>query len=453
MLQLQRLLNPRRIAVVGGRWADAIIEANRTLGFNGEIWHVHPNRPDCYSSVEHLPGSPDAAFVGVPSGGIPAVVRQLNAKEAGGFVCFASGFEEAGNLALTEELRSAAATMAFLGTNCYGFINYFDGVALWPDKVTHSRPTRGVAIICQSGGIGIGLTHSQRSLPLGYLISVGNQTHITVEDLIGILSDDSRISAFGLYVEGIKDTPKLRRAIARARAAGKPIAIIKAGRTPAAVEAALSHTASVTGDDAEFDTLCETAGLARCDTLAGLIETLKVLHMGGPLPGKRILAMASSAGYAIMTADIGRLTDLDFAPIPEKTARELREILGPRIVISNPLDFQTLHWHDQARMRALFATVFAAGYDAIVFMFGYPPQDCADTSEYDMPIDEFMDAARNSATRGAVLAPLPEFFSAKLRGRCVEKGIVPLQGHLEGLLGLSGAAKVFLWREESAPSS
>jgi len=435
------VLNPQRIAVVGGHWADALIEANRALGFGGEIWHVNPSRRDCYSSVEQLPGSPDAAFVGVPSIAVPTVVRQLRDKKSGGFVCFASGFEEAGNLPLTRDLLAAAEPMPFLGTNCYGFINYLDGAALWPDKVTHRRPARGVAIICQSGGVGIGVTHSQRSLPIGYVISVGNQTNITVEDLIETLSDDQRVSAFGLYVESIKDTPKLRHAVAKAQGAGKPIAIIKAGRTTAAAEAALAHTASITGDDTEFDALCRAEGITRCDTLSTLIETLKVFHMGGPLRGNRVLAMASSAGYAIMTSDVARHTDLDFAAIPDRTARELREILGPRIVISNPLDFQTLHWHDQARMRALFTAVFAANYDAIAFMFGYPPQECADTSDYDMPIDEFMDAASSSPTRGAVLAPLPEFFSAKLRHRCMEKGVIPLQGHLEGLQALSAAGK------------
>jgi acetyl-CoA synthetase len=436
---LQRLLNPRRIAVVGGHWADALIEANRALGFGGEIWHVHPTREDCYHSIEELPQSPDATFIGVLSKSVPALARQLRHKGGGGFVCFASGFEEAPNLELTEELLQAAAPLPFLGTNCYGFVNYFDGVALWPDKLTRRRPTRGVAVICQSGGIGIGFTHSQRSLPIGYLISVGNQTNITVADLIEALTQDPRVSAFGLYVEGIKNLVEFQRAAAKARAAGKPIAIIKAGRTAAAAAAAYTHTASVTGDDAEFDSLCRTEGIARCETLASLIETLKVLHLGGPLRGKRVLAMASSAGYAILTSEVARQIDLDFAAIPPGTARELGEILGPRIVISNPLDFQTLHWHDQARMRALFKAVFAAGYDAIAFMFGYPSQDCADTADYDMPIDEFMDEAANSPTRAAILAPLPEFFGEKLRTRCIEKGVIPLQGHLEGLQALSAA--------------
>lgn len=439
---LRRLLNPRSIAVVGGHWADALIEANRTLGYSGEVWHVHPSRPDCHRSIEELPGSPDATFIGVLAKSAPTVVRQLRARGGGGFVCFASGFEELDQSLLTDELRAAAADTPFLGTNCYGFVNYLDGVALWPDKVSNQRPARGVAIICQSGGIGIGFTHSQRSLPIGYLISVGNQTHIAVEDLIEELAEDGRVSAFGLYVEGIKDTARFKRAVAKARAAGKPIAIIKAGRTPAAAAAAVLHTASVTGDDSDFDSLCASAGIARCETLATLIETLKVFHLGGPLRGNRVLAMAASAGYAIMTSDIARHTGLNFAAIPAATARELTEILGPRIVISNPFDFQTLHWHDQARMRAMFTTLFAAGYDAIALMFGYPPLDCADTSGYDMPIDEYMDLAGNSPTRAAVLAPLPEFFSQKLRDRCIVKGVIPLQGHIEGLEALSAAARV-----------
>jgi acetate---CoA ligase (ADP-forming) len=438
---LLRLLNPRSIAVVGGHWADALIEANRTLGYGGEIWHVHPTRAGCHRSIEQLPGSPDATFIGVLAQQVPVIARQVRARNGGGFVCFASGFEETGHGALTQELLAAAGTLPFLGTNCYGFINFFDGVALWPDKVSRQRPGRGVALICQSGGVGIGFTHSQRSLQIGYLISIGNQTNIAVEDLIEALVGDERVSAFGLYIEGIKDLAKFKQAVARARAAGKPVALIKAGRTAAATAAAQTHTASITGDDREFDSLCAVESVARCDTLATLIETLKVFHMGGPLRGNKVLAIAASAGYAIMTSDAARNVDLDFAAIPEATARELAAILGPRIVIANPFDFQTLHWHDQARMRAMFEALFAAGYDAIAFMFGYPPLDCADTSGYDMPIDEFMDVAGSYTTRAAVLAPLPEFFSEKLRRRCIERGVIPLQGHFEGLAALSAAGR------------
>ena len=424
----------------GGHWVDAVIVANRSLGYTGDIWRVHPSRDDCYRSAHQLPGSADAAFVGVAAREVPGIARQLRENDAGGFVCFASGFEEAQNHALTRELLTAAANTPFLGTNCYGFINYFDGVALWPDKLTCERPARGVAVITQSGGLGIGMAHSQRSLPIGYLITVGNQSAVAVEDLIEEVALDARVSAIGLYLEGIRNVGRFRQAVAAARAANKPIALIKGGRTQWSAQATVLHTASLAGDDLVFDQLCVETGIARCDTLATLIETLKVFHMGGPLRGNRVLAIAASGGYAITTSDAARGLPLDFAPMPAEARARLSGILGPRIVLSNPFDFQTLYWHDQAKMRAMFEALFEADYDAIAFMFGYPPPSCEDTASYDTAINEYIELASRYRTRATVLAPLPEFCTPKLRERCIRGGVVPLQGHLEGLQALSAAA-------------
>ena len=108
---------------------------------------------------------------------------------------------------------------------------------------------RGVALICQSGTIALTLMFNERSVPIGYIFTVGNQTSIAVEDLIELLAKDERVSAFGLYIEGIKDAPRLTRAAAIARAAGKPIAVVKAGRTAAAARTVQSHTGSLAGAD------------------------------------------------------------------------------------------------------------------------------------------------------------------------------------------------------------
>ena len=126
---------------------------------------------------------------------------------------------------------------------------------------------------------------NDRSVPIGYIFTVGNQTRLALEDLIEMLCTDERVSAFGLYVEGIKDHERFAQAAAVARAAGKPIALVKAGRTEVAVRTAQSHTGALTGSDAVFDAFCRQAGIARCDTLSGLCETLKVLHAGGPIGG------------------------------------------------------------------------------------------------------------------------------------------------------------------------
>ncbi len=280
---IRRLLAPRSVALIGGAWTDAVAAGCRTIGYQGEVWRVHPSRPGSagehyYRSVAELPGAPDAAFIAVPNREAVAVAAALRARGAGGFVCFASGFSETANNEgeqLTLQLQQSAGPLPFLGPNCYGFVNYFDRVALWPDQVVGEPPERGVALICQSGTIALSLMFNERSLPIGYLFSVGNQTRLAIEDLIELLVPDERVSAFGVYVEGIKDAPRLLRAAALARAAGKPIALIKSGRTAAAARTALSHTGALAGADTVFDAFCRQAGIARCETLSSCIAAAR----------------------------------------------------------------------------------------------------------------------------------------------------------------------------------
>jgi acetate---CoA ligase (ADP-forming) len=447
---LKRLLAPRHIALIGGQWADAAAAAARAIGYGGEVWRVHPSRPSTaqsryFRSVDELPQAPDAAFIAAPNHEVPAIAGALARRGAGGFVCFAAGFSETGTAAgqrLTADLESAAGALPYFGPNCYGFINLFDGAALWPDQVVGARPARGVALICQSGTISLNLLFNQRSLPIGYLISVGNQTRLAVEDLIDTLVDDPRVSAFGLYIEGIKDAAGFARAAARARAAGKPIALVKAGRTEAAARTARSHTGALAGADGAFDAFCRQAGIARCDSLATLCETLKVLHTGGPLSGRRMLIMGASGGDMAMTADAARQLALEFPAFSPATTARLADLLSDRVTLANPFDFHTHIWFDRPRLHSLFSIVHGAGYDSVGLMVDSPPEDQADPASYVACIEEFIAAYPGLPARAAVLSSLPESISAGTRARCLAAGVTPLQGQREALEALDNAAAI-----------
>ena len=447
---LQRLLTPRHIALIGGQWADAAATAAQAIGYRGEVWRVHPSRPSgaesrYFRSVDELPAAPDAAFIAAPNHQVPAIAAALARRGAGGFVCFAAGFSETGTAdgqRLAADLESAAGGLPYFGPNCYGFINLFDGAALWPDQVVGSRPARGVALICQSGTIALNLLFNQRSLPIGYLITTGNQTRLAVEDLIDRLVDDPRVTAFGLYVEGIKDAASFARAVDKARTAGKPIALIKAGRTEAAVRTAHSHTGSLAGADGAFDAFCAQAGIARCDSLATLCETLKVLHTGGPLPGRRILVMGASGGDMAMTADAARHLALEFPPFAPATSGLLGDLLSDRVTIANPFDFHTHIWFDRPRLHSLFSIVHGGGYDTVGLMVDSPPEDQADPASYVAVIEEFLAAYPGPPARAAVISSLPESLSAATRARCLEAGVTPLQGQREALEALALAATI-----------
>jgi acetyl-CoA synthetase len=447
---IKRLLAPRSIALVGGAWADAVAAASRAIGYTGKLWRVHPKRPATsdtpyFRSIDELPESPDATFVAAPNTEVPNIAQALVRRDAGGFVCFAAGFSETatdqGNQ-LTRDLVACAGDLPFFGPNCYGLINFFDGAALWPDQVIGERRERGVALICQSGTIALNLLFNDRSLPIGYVLTVGNQTRLAVEDMIELLADDERVTAFGLYVEGIKDAARFAQAVEKARRAGKPIAMVKAGRTEAAARTARSHTGSLSGADVVFDAFCRQAGVARCDSLAALCETLKLLHTGGPLPGRKILIMGASGGDMAMTADAARDLDITFPNIPDESVTLLRHILTDRVHIANPFDFHTHIWFDRPALRAMFSVAQRAGFDAVGFMIDCPSAQKADPASYIAAIEEFIAAYRGARTRAAVICSLPESLDAKTREMCLAAGVVPLQGQRQALEALDLAAAV-----------
>ena len=158
MNRLQRLFRPQSIAVLGGEQARRCINQCDRFGFRGEIWPVNPKRRmmesrPCFSSVKELPAVPDAAFIAIPNKQTIQAVEHLASMGAGGAVCYASGFAEVrgDGPALEKRLQEAMADMPLIGPNCYGVLNYQDGVALWPDEHGGKRCERGAAIISQSG--------------------------------------------------------------------------------------------------------------------------------------------------------------------------------------------------------------------------------------------------------------------------------------------------------------
>ena len=458
-LGLKRLLAPRTIALIGSGWADAVDASGKVIGFRGEVWRIHPKRPSTadvkyYRSIDELPGAPDASFVAAPAREVPAIAEGLARRGAGGFVCFASGFSESGTdegQRLTTELVANARDLPFFGPNCYGFINFFDQIALWPDQVA-GRPTgsgtinyrvdRGVAIICQSGTLALNILFNGRSLPIGYVLTVGNQTSLAVEDMIELLADDERVTAFGLYVEGVKDSVRFTSAVAKARAAGKPIALVKAGRTEAAARTAHTHTGSLAGADTVFDSFCRQAGIARCESLATLCETLKVFHTGGPLRGRRVVIMGASGGDMAMTADASRNLGLTFPAFPPSTAAKLQELLTDKVTVANPFDFHTHIWFDAPAMNSMFSMVHQAGFDAAGFMLDCPPEDQADPAAYVSAIDQYIATFPGLPTRSALISAMPESMSPTTREKCLAAGIMPLQGQREALEALNLAGEV-----------
>ncbi len=228
---LERLLAPRSVALFGGGWTDAVAAASRKIGYAGELWRVHPARPSTpaqqyFRSVEELPGAPDAAFLAAPNREVPAIAAALAARGAGGFVCFAAGFSETGTRGRPAPHRGAARER--------GRAAVLRAELLWLRQLLRRRraagpirwSARGASAAWRSSARAarsrLTLLFNDRSLPIGLVVTVGNQTRLAAEDLIELLAADERVTAFGLYLEGVKDVGRFAQAVAAARAAGKP---------------------------------------------------------------------------------------------------------------------------------------------------------------------------------------------------------------------------------------
>lgn len=440
---LSRLLRPASIAVLGSTWAENVIDQCRKMGFKGPVWPVHPTRKEvgglpAFPSLSALPSAPDATFVGVNRHATLDVVAELSAMGAGGAICFASGWTEAGEPELQAGLVRAAGQMPILGPNCYGVINYLDGALLWPDQHGGRRVERGVALLSQSSNIVINLTMQARGLPVAYVACLGNAAQVGLAELAGALLADERVTALGLYVEGIDDAPGFAALAEAARAAGKGIVAIKSGKTEAARSAAASHTASLAGGGAASSAFLRQAGVAEVATLPELLETLKIYHVHGPLVGRRVCSLSCSGGEAGLVADLAAGKGLDFAPPSEAQRTRLGEILGPIVAISNPLDYHTFIWGDGPRTTDVFSTMLA-GYDAGIFVIDPPRPDRCDPSSFGPALDAIAAAGRATGKPAFPVASLPENFDEALADEMIGNGIAPLMGLETALSALSAA--------------
>ncbi len=448
-MSLRRLFSPRSIAVFGGSAAAEVVRQCRKLGFDGDIWPVHPRRDSiedlrCYPSVAALPQAPDASFVAVPREATVDVVEQLAARGAGGAVCYASGFAEVGGegMDLQGRLVQAAGGMALLGPNCYGMLNYLDGVALWPDQHGGERVRRGVAIVTQSGNIGLNLTMQRRALPLAYLITVGNKAGSSMESIVDALLQDERVSAIGLHIEGLDDVAAFSRVALKALQQKVPLVALKSGSSHLGAQTTMSHTSSLAGPDVLYDALFARFGIARVLDPAALLETLKLLHVHGGLPGRRIISASCSGGEASLVADLAQPRGLEMPALPALAQRRLHAVLGDKVSVTNPLDYHTYIWGDAPAQTECFAGLLDCKFDLHLLVLDFPRADRCDGGTWQTTVDAFVAAHAAGNVAAAVVASLPEGLPEAVSRQLLAQGIAPMQGIAECLDAIAHAARI-----------
>lgn len=454
---LKRLLQPATVAVVGGSQAAAVIRQCDKIGYPGQIFPVHPQRSElagrrCYRSVAELPVAPDATFVAVPRETTIATVAALAERGAGGVVCFASGFAEVGpeGAAYQRQLQQVMGELALVGPNCYGVLNYLDGVALWPDEQGGQRVERGVAIITQSGNICLNLSMQQRCLPLAYLISTGNQAGVTIPEYVDALLDDPRVTAIGIHLEGLSDVVAFAQAAHRALRQRVPLVVIKSGTSALAEQVMLSHTSSLAGADQLYDALFARLGVLRVHSLPQFLEALKFLTVVGPLPAASLASISCSGGEAGLVADAAAALGLPMPPLHAAQRQALLDVLGEKVALANPLDYHTYIWGDEEAQYRCFAAMLLGDQAVTLKVLDYPRADVCDSTAWDKTARAFARAVAGQGARGAVVATLQENLPPAAGEALLAAGVAPMLGLEECLIAIRGAAQIYAKQQQAA---
>ncbi|WP_085725278.1 acetate--CoA ligase family protein [Pseudomonas sp. R37(2017)] len=437
---LKRMLAPQHVAFVGGRSMARALKRCADGGYQGQMWLVNPQHDNlegvpCVRSVAELPCGPDAVFIATNRELTLTCVAELAAIGAGGAICYASGFAETGaeGQALQQQLLKAAGDMALLGPNCYGLLDYLHSSALWPVAHGGKAVEKGVAVLTQSGNFAYNLSMSDRSLPVAYMASVGNQAQLGVAELMDVLLDEPRVTAIGLHLEGLKNVPGFARAAHKALEKGIPIIALKTGVSQIGAELALSHTSSLSGSDALYDALFDRLGVIRVSGPVSFVETLKAAACGNLPTGNSLVALACSGGDAGLIADYAERNDLSLPKLDQGQVGELAQVLPSYANLVNPLDFTTAIWGDGEALNRMLDSALRTEADAAMLVLDYPSEFTGERKECDLLLELYCAALQRHGKVGFVTSAFPELLPAHARERLHAQGVAALQGVEDGL--------------------
>lgn len=339
---LNPVLRPTSVAVVGSRRessvASQVHESLRRSGFAGRIDLV-----DRHTRLIDLPAAPDLVVVAVPADRVLSVARDAATSGAHGLLVLSAGFAESGpdGRAQQAELLDVCrrAGMRLIGPNCLGIVNTDPQVSL-NATFCDAQPRQGsVALISQSGAVGIAaLRHAEvRGAGLSLFVSTGNKADVSGNDLLAYLQDDSRTSVIALYLESFGNARKFVR-LARAVGRVKPVVVVKAGRSAAGAQAGQSHTAAAATPDVAIDALLTEAGVLRANDLDELFDILAILEPGCLPRGKRVAIIGNSGGPGVLAVDACEEGGLEAAELSASTGDQLAALLPAGASVRNPVD-------------------------------------------------------------------------------------------------------------------
>jgi acyl-CoA synthetase (NDP forming) len=354
-ISMHDILHPSSVAVFGAseskdKFGGRIMNFLVRHGFSGKIFPINPNRSEilgrkAYPRITDIHEPVQVAMLAVPPDRLRDSIEQCIQAGVGCCIIITTGFAEAGEAGalLQNEIvdRARAAGMRIMGPNCMGLINTHWKLALCSSVVldTDRFLTGRIGLVSQSGALMVSLFDRAESegIGLGICVSLGNQSDIEICDVLEYLIDDPGTSAICLYVEGFRDPARFMRATAAGRKAGKPLILVKTGRTPDGVRAAQSHTASLAGSFEVLAAVCREHGVVIVEDPVTMVRVADLLVRWPKAEPGGIGIISGSGGGAGLMVDRLSQAGMRLARLSDDTRAKLGEMLLPPQA-DNPVD-------------------------------------------------------------------------------------------------------------------
>ncbi|MBU7001387.1 MAG: CoA-binding protein [Theionarchaea archaeon] len=387
-MSLEKFFSPESVAVVGasrtfGKAGNVILLNLLNLGYKGRIYPVNPKADTvfemkCYPTVSSIPEVVDVAVVATPSTAIPEIMRDIQSKKVTHAVIISSGFSEGneeGNRLHDEVLAIAQkAHIRIIGPNTTG-ITSSESRFCTSFVPIEDIPPGDVAFVAQTGlflGVLLETLLSEEHFGISKVVGLGNKMDVEDSEVMEYLAQDEKTSIICFYIEGLKKAREFYE-MAKKAARKKPVLVVKSGVTGEGSRAAISHTASLSGNDQLFSAMCKQAGIIRAADLEELVEAAKAFAFQ-PLPrGKRTALVHYTGAGCVMGADSIVEHGLEMAHLAEKTLVPLHRITPAWHTLRNPVDL----WPsiESAGADKAFSTIVKSliedeGVDAVILAVG-----------------------------------------------------------------------------------
>jgi acyl-CoA synthetase (NDP forming) len=363
---------------IGGRPLAYLLKR----GFPGALLPVNPNRATvqgvpAFPSISALPEAPEAAIIAIPGEGAVQAVAELAARGCKAGIVFTAGFAEIGGEGIAQQQRLVAAArahgMRLVGPNCLGLFNATIGYfPIFSASFENGWPLPGkVGIASQSGAYGSHLFAAARDRGIGtpVLVTTGNEADIKLADIIEWMAASEEVEVIAAYAEGIGDGPRFVAALEAARAARKPVVMMKVGRSALGQAAAQSHTASIAGDDRVFDAVLAELGAYRARTTEELLDVAYVAQRR-IYPARNTLGVVTiSGGAGVLISDAAEAAGLPMPEMPQAAQAKLLELV-PFASARNPLDHTAQAFNDMSVIGAFAGSALAdGGYGSLIAFY------------------------------------------------------------------------------------